>query len=72
MQVYTKAFVHGIVCSVVSPTFCDPMDCSLLGSAVHGIFQAESWSELSFLPPGVFPIQGLNPHLLHWQAVPYH
>ena len=22
------------------PTLCDPMDCSLLGSSVHGIFQA--------------------------------
>ena len=22
------------------PTFCDPMDCSLPGSSVHGIFQA--------------------------------
>ena len=23
-----------------SPTLCDPMDCSLPGSSVHGIFQA--------------------------------
>ena len=22
------------------PTLCDPMDCSLLGSSIHGIFQA--------------------------------
>ena len=22
------------------PTLCDPMECSLLGSSVHGIFQA--------------------------------
>ena len=22
------------------PTLCNPMDCSLLGSSVHGIFQA--------------------------------
>ena len=22
------------------PTLCDPMDCSLSGSSVHGIFQA--------------------------------
>ena len=26
--------------SEVCPTLCDPMDCSLLGSSVHGIFQA--------------------------------
>ena len=24
------------------PTLCDPMDCSLLGSSVHGIFQARA------------------------------
>ena len=23
------------------PTFCDPMDCSLAGSSVHGILQAK-------------------------------
>ncbi|KAM7227171.1 hypothetical protein CapIbe_021584, partial [Capra ibex] len=22
------------------PTLCDPMDCSLRGSSIHGIFQA--------------------------------
>ena len=25
------------------PTLCDPMDCSLPGSSVHGIFQARGW-----------------------------
>ena len=28
----------------------------------------EYWSELPFLPPGIFPTQGSNPRLLHWQA----
>ena len=28
----------------------------------------EYWSGLPFLSPGIFPTQGLNPHLLHWQA----
>ena len=33
------------------PTLSDPMDCSLQGSSVHGIFQAKYWSGvlLSFL-----------------------
>ena len=52
------------------------MDCSLPGSSVHGIFQAEYWSELLFSLPGYLPdllqgiflTQGLNPHLLNWQA----
>ena len=31
-------------------TLCDPMDCSLLGSSVHGIFQARipEWDAISF------------------------
>ena len=32
------------------PTLCDPMDCSLSGSSVHGIFQARvlQWIAISF------------------------
>ena len=32
------------------PTLCDPMDCSLLRSSVHGIFQAKvlEWVAISF------------------------
>ena len=32
------------------PTLCDPMECSLLGSSVHGIFQARKleWVTISF------------------------
>ena len=32
------------------PTLCDPMDCSLPGSSVHGIFQATilEWAAISF------------------------
>ena len=32
------------------PTFCDPMDCSLPGSSVYGIFQARvlEWVAISF------------------------
>ena len=32
------------------PTLCDPMDCSLPGSSVHGIFQARvlEWAAISF------------------------
>ena len=33
------------------PTLCDPMDCSLPGSSVHGIFQATvlEWGAIEFL-----------------------
>ena len=32
------------------PTLSDPMDCSLLGSSIHGIFQAKvlEWSAIAF------------------------
>ena len=32
------------------PTLCDPMDCSLPGSSVHGIFQARvlEWVAIAF------------------------
>ena len=34
------------------PTLSDPMDCSLLGSSVHGIFQARVWSGVPLPSPG--------------------
>ena len=32
------------------PTLCDPMDCSLPGSSVHGVFQARvlEWGAIAF------------------------
>ena len=38
------------------PTLCNPMDCSLSGSSVHGIFQARvlEWVAISFF----FPLPG--------------
>ena len=52
-----------ICCSVAQSclTLCDPMDCSLPGSSVHGIFQARilEWVVISFsrVPnPGIEPV----------------
>ena len=51
----TVCFTHGCVYrrseQVKScPTLCDPMDCSLPGSPIHGIFQARvlEWTAISF------------------------
>ena len=43
------------------------MDCSPLGSFVHGILQARilEWAALF---QRIFLTQGLNQHLLHWQV----
>ena len=43
------------------PTLCDPMDSSLPGSAVHGIFGQEYWSGLPFPCPGDLPNPGIEP-----------
>ena len=43
------------------PTLCDPMDCSLPGSSVHGIFQQEYWSGLPFPSLGDHPNPGIEP-----------
>ena len=47
-------------------TLCDPMDCSLPGFSVHGIFQARvlEWVVI-FFSRGSSPTQGLNPGHLH-------
>ena len=41
---------------------CDPMDCSLPGSSVYGIFQARvlEWVTISFSRGWIFPTQGSN------------
>ena len=52
-------------------TLCNPMDCSLPGSSVHGILQASTGVGCPFLLQGMFLTQGSNPHLLcllHWQV----
>ena len=43
------------------PIICDPMDCSLLGSSVHGIFQARVLSGLPFPSPGDLSDPGIEP-----------
>ena len=49
-------------------TLCDPMDCSLPGSSVHGILQARTQSGLPFPPPGGLPNLGIEPRPLVLQV----
>ena len=44
-------------------TLCDPGDCSLQGSSVHGIFQARIMEQVAIPPPGALPNPGINPRL---------
>ena len=42
-------------------TLCDPMDCNLSGSSVHGILQARILSGWPFPSPGDLPNPGIEP-----------
>ena len=59
------ALWFGVKCEVLvaqsCPTLCDPMDCSLPGSSVHGIFQARM---LPFPSPGDLSDSGIKPRSL--------
>ena len=47
------------------------MDCSLPDSSIHGISQARILEQVPISSPrGIFPTQGSNPCLLHWQVDP--
>ena len=54
------------------PILCDPMDCSLPGSSVHGILQARilEWIAIPFFK-GIFPTRGSNLDLLHCRQILY-
>ena len=54
------------------PTLCDPMDCSLLGSSVHGDSLGKNTGVgCHDLLQGIFPTQGLNPGILHCKQILY-
>ena len=50
------------MCDQSPPALCDPMDCSLPGSSVPGIFsRQEYWSGLPSPPLGNLPSPGIKP-----------
>ena len=48
-------------CVVSHVQLCDPMDCSLPVSSVHGISQQEDWNGLPFLAPRDLSEPGIKP-----------
>ena len=51
------------------PLFHDPMEFSMPGFYVHRIFLGKNTGVGCHLfHHGIFPTQGLNPSLLHWQV----
>ena len=54
----------------LSPTLCEPMDCSPPSSSVRGILQARILGvSCSSLLQGIFPTQGFNPGLLNCKQI---
>ena len=54
------------------PTLCNPKDCSLPGSAVHGIFPARILEWVDIRLQGIFLTQELNLGLLNCRLILYH
>ena len=52
------------------PTLCDPIDCSLPGSSVHGLLQQEYWSGLPFPSPEDLPDPGIRSSSLQADSLP--
>ena len=54
------------------PTLCDPMDWSLPGSSVHGIFQARvlEWGAIAFSNVLYSPDNVADIHVLHFNSGP--
>ena len=53
-------------------TLCDPMDCSLPGSSIHGNSPGKNTGVgCHALLQGIFPTQGLNPGLPHCRRILY-
>ena len=55
------------------PALCDPMDCSLPGSSVHGDSPGKNIGvDCHALLQGILPSQRSNPGLLHCRCILYH
>ena len=64
-----------MLCLIVQlcPTLCDPMDCSLPGSCVHGDSPGKNTGVgCHALLQGIFPTQGSNSGLPHCRQILYH
>ena len=58
--------------TLLGPTLCDPMDCTLPGSSVCGDSPGKNTGvACQVLLQGIFPTEGLNPGLLHCRRILY-
>ena len=74
LPLWCSSFQHSqVLVAELCLTLCNPMDCRPPGSSLHGILQVRipEWVAIPF-SRGSFPIQGLNPGLLHCKQILYH
>ena len=74
LSLYFLCTIYLCACLVArsSLTLCDPMDCSLPGSSVHGHSLGKNiWIGCHALFQGIFPTQELNPSLPHCRQILY-
>ena len=50
-------------------TLCNPMNCSLPGSSIHGILQARILEGLPCPPPGDLPNPGIKTHISYISCI---
>ena len=70
-----RPVLPAVLCLVTlsCPILCNPIDCSLPGSSVHGDSPGKKTGVgCHTLLQGVFPTQGLNPGLPHCRHILYH
>ena len=72
LKIKKLAFCCCCLVTKTCPTLCDPMDCTLSDSSVHGILDKNTGVGCHFLLWGIFPTQGANLHLLFGRWSLYH
>ena len=72
LKIDVKKYISESKVAQSCPTFCDPMDCSLPGSSIHGIFQAriQEWIAISFSRASSRPKDGPLSHALQGDSLP--
>ena len=76
-KIYKKiVYIYDCLCcsqSLSHVRLCDPMDCSLPGSSIHGNSPGKNTGVgCHAFFQGIFPTQVLNPSLLHCRRILYH
>ena len=71
-DIVTQTYTKTSVCLVAQSCLCDPMDCSLPGSPVHGDSPGKNTRMgCRALLQGIFPTQVSNPGLQHCRRFLY-